>query len=95
MRCFNLTSLGGPWCFSCFLWELRSAIACAELLSDLLRQWAAARVDVRDVSVIGATGAAGNVDLREALVEIPVLPAEFNGIPVVQGLVRYASGGRS
>jgi hypothetical protein len=52
-------------------------------------------VDVRDVPVIGATDATGNVDLRGALAEIPVLPAEFDGILVVQGLVRNASGGRS
>jgi hypothetical protein len=47
------------------------------------------------VPAIGAAAFVENVDLREALAEIPVSPAEFDGIPVVQGLVRYASGGRS
>jgi hypothetical protein len=47
------------------------------------------------VPAIGAAASAENVDLREALVEIPVLPVEFDGILVVQGLVRYAPGGRS
>ena len=51
--------------------------------------------DEPNVPAIGAAASAENVDLREALAEIPVLPAEFDGIPVVQGLVRYASGGRS
>jgi hypothetical protein len=51
--------------------------------------------DELNVPAIGAAASAENVDLREALVEIPVLPAAFDGILVVQGLVRYAPGGRS
>jgi hypothetical protein len=51
--------------------------------------------DEPNAAAIGAAAFAENVYLREALVEIPVLPVEFDGIPVVQGLVRYASGGRS
>jgi hypothetical protein len=47
------------------------------------------------VLAIGAAASAENVDRWEALVEISLLPAEFDGIPVVQGLVQYASGRRS
>jgi hypothetical protein len=46
------------------------------------------------VPLIGAAASAENIDLREALTKIPVLPAGFDGILVVQGLVQNALGGR-
>jgi hypothetical protein len=50
--------------------------------------------DELDVPLIGAAASAENIDLREALAEIPVSPAGFDGILVVQGLVQNALGGR-